>query len=71
MARVAKVKECQYCHAELSRDEVGLSKKLFEPDAKRRKFSCMSCMSEMLEVSVDELKDKIEEFKAEGCKLFG
>ena len=68
---MATAKECQYCHAELSRDEVGLSKKLFEADAKRGKLSCLACLSEMLETSVEELKEKIQEFKSQGCKLFG
>lgn len=68
---MATPKECQYCHAELSRDEIGLNKKLFESEAKRGNCSCMQCMSEMLDVSVDDLRAKIEEFKAEGCKLFG
>ena len=64
-------RECQYCHAELSRDEIGLSKKLFESETKKGKYSCMQCMSEMLEVSKDDLQAKIEEFKRQGCKLFG
>jgi len=68
---MATLKECQYCHAELSRDEVGLSKKLFESETKKGKYSCMQCMSEMLEVSKDDLQAKIEEFKRQGCKLFG
>lgn len=68
---MATVKACQYCHAELSRDEVGLSKKLFEADAKRGRLSCLVCLSEMLETSVEELKEKIQEFKSQGCKLFG
>lgn len=68
---MATPKECQYCHAELSRDEIGLNKKLFEPETKKGKYSCIQCMSEMLEVTQDELKAKIEEFKRQGCKLFG
>ena len=64
-------KECQYCHAELSRDEVGLSKKLFELETKKGKYSCMPCIAAMLEVSQDDLLVKIEEFKRQGCKLFG
>ena len=67
---MASSKTCQYCYADLSKDEVGLSKKLLEADTKRGKFTCINCMSGMLEVSADELKVKIEEFKAEGCKLF-
>lgn len=68
---MATSKECQYCHAELSRDEIGLSKKLFESETKKGKYSCMQCMSEMLEAPIDDLKAKIEEFKRQGCKLFG
>lgn len=64
-------KECQYCHAELSRDEVGLSKKLFELETKKGKYSCMPCIAAMLEVTQDDLLAKIEEFKRQGCKLFG
>lgn len=67
---MATSKECQYCHAELSRDEVGLSKKLFESETKKGRYSCMQCMSEILEVSKDDLQAKIEEFKRQGCKLF-
>ena len=63
-------KECQYCHAELSRDEVGLSKKLFEPETRKGKYSCVSCIAAMLEVTQDDLIAKIEEFKRQGCKLF-
>lgn len=68
---MATPKECQYCRAKLSRDEVGLNKKLFESDAKRGKLSCMMCMAEMLETTVEELQEKINEFKMQGCKLFG
>lgn len=68
---MATPKECQYCHAELSRDEIGLSKKLFESETKKGKYSCMQCLSEMLEVTQDDLHVKIEEFKRQGCKLFG
>ena len=65
---IAKI--CQYCEKPLSRDEIGLSKKLFEPETKRGKFTCLSCMAEMLDVTVEDLLAKIEEFKAAGCKLF-
>lgn len=63
-------KKCQYCGKSLSRDEIGLSRKLFESETKRGKFTCLSCMAETLEVTVDDLLAKIEEFRAQGCKLF-
>lgn len=31
---------------------------------------CLSCLAERLEVTEEELVDKIEEFKEEGCTLF-
>ena len=68
---MAATKTCQYCERALSKDEIGLSKKLFEVESKRGKQTCLTCMAEVLEVSEDDLRDKIEEFKAAGCKLFG
>ena len=70
MTVMPAAKTCQYCHKNLTRDEIGLSKKLFEAETKQRKFTCLSCMAEILEVSVEDLLAKIEEFKAAGCKLF-
>lgn len=67
---MASSKSCQYCKKSLSRDEIGLSRKLFEPESKCGKFSCLSCMAEMLEIPVEDLLEKIEAFKAQGCKLF-
>ena len=64
-------KLCQYCRKTLSRDEVGLSKKLLEPETKNGKFTCITCLAEILEVEQGELHEKVEEFKREGCKLFG
>ncbi len=53
---------------ELSKDEIGLTKKLISKDA--TSFYCMDCLAEYLCVTVEELQDKIEEFKEEGCTLF-
>lgn len=64
-------KFCQYCRKSLSQDEVGLSKKLLEPETKNGKFTCIPCLAEILEVEQEELHEKVEEFKREGCKLFG
>ena len=61
--------KCYVCDKNnLSNDEVGLSKKLINLNT--NKFYCLECLASYLEVSVEELKDKIEEFKAEGCTLF-
>ncbi len=67
---MANRKACQYCRRELVRDEVGLSRKLLERETRKGRFTCLDCMADVLEVPVDELKAKIDDFKAEGCKLF-
>lgn len=67
---MSTAKTCQYCGKDLSQNEIGLSKKLFEPETKLGRFTCLSCMAESLEVTVEDLLAKIEEFKAAGCKLF-
>lgn len=63
-----KVK-CAFCGKEnLSKDEIGLTKKLIDKNIS--KYYCIDCMAEYLDVTAEELYDKIEEFKEEGCKLF-
>ena len=50
--------ECSSCRKKpLSKDEVGICKKL-------------DCLASYLDTTVDDLVEKIEEFKEEGCKLF-
>ena len=62
---------CKICVRELTKDETGLNKKILDGDVKNGIWRCLSCMADYLECDEDELKEKIEEFKAEGCKLFG
>lgn len=52
----------------LDKDTIGINKKLIDENI--NSFYCMDCLAEYLEVSVDDLYDKIEEFKEEGCTLF-
>ena len=61
--------KCQICGKEnLSKNEIGLNKKMLNPNAER--FYCLECLADFFEVTSDELLAKIEEFKAKGCKLF-
>ena len=63
--------QCRYCGKKpLPRDEIGLNKKLFETEAKKKRFMCLHCMADYLDCSEDDLREKIEDFKREGCKLF-
>ena len=52
----------------LNKDTIGINKKLLGENITN--YYCFDCLAEYLECSVEELLDKIEEFKAEGCKLF-
>ena len=62
-------KTCYVCgKSPLTKEEVGLSKKLL--DRKTKQFYCLDCLAEYLEVTTEELNDKVEEFKDEGCTLF-
>ncbi len=61
--------DCVICgKRDLSRDEIGINKKLLGEQVEN--FYCLDCLADYLECTVDELLEKIEEFKEEGCKLF-
>lgn len=59
---------CLVCGRQLTKNEIGLTRKLIDDMA--GKFYCMSCLAVYLDVTEDELRAKIEDFKQEGCKLF-
>lgn len=62
-------KSCYGCGKEaLSKSEIGLTKKLLDENSKR--FYCLDCLAEYLEVDVEILLAKVEEFKEQGCKFF-
>ena len=61
---------CAFCDKErLSKDEVGLNKKLIHRQIER--MMCLACMAAYFETTEEELKEKIAEFKRQGCALFG
>jgi uncharacterized protein YlaI len=60
---------CEVCGRDnIEKDVIALNKKLFNKNIKT--FYCLKCMAENLEVTEEDLLDKIEEFKEEGCTLF-
>jgi len=68
--RGRKIINCAFCEKEyLSRDEIGLNKKLIHQQIER--MMCFSCMAEYFEMTEEELKEMVEEFKRQGCALFG
>jgi uncharacterized protein (DUF1810 family) len=52
----------------LEKNTIGLNKKILGRSV--NKIYCIECLAEYLGVSVEELFNKIEEFKYQGCKLF-
>lgn len=53
---------------DLDRDTIALNKKLFGKN--NESYYCLDCLADYLNVTVEELFEKIEEFKEEGCELF-
>ena len=60
---------CVICgRQELDRDTIEINQKLL--GRKIDNYYCMECLADYLECTVEELQEKIEEFKADGCELF-
>ena len=63
------IKECIACGKDnLSKDTIGINKKMLGKDI--TSFYCMDCLADYLGCTVEDLLEKIEEFKSEGCTLF-
>ena len=52
----------------LDKDIIGINKKLIGKDITN--FYCMNCLADYCCAAVEDLYEKIEEFKEEGCTLF-
>ncbi|NMB09047.1 MAG: hypothetical protein GX981_11755 [Tissierellia bacterium] len=63
------IDKCIACLKEnLDKNTIGINKKLLGESVDT--FYCIDCLADFLDTTVEELKDKIEEFKDEGCDLF-
>lgn len=61
--------ECLACgRKKLDKDTIGINKKLIGRDIKT--FYCIDCLADFLGCTEEDIIDKIEEFKEEGCTLF-
>lgn len=61
-------KTCFVCERKLSRNEIGLCKKILPEHSETY---CIVCLAELLDCTVEDLEYRIEMFKDEGCTLFG
>ena len=52
----------------LDKNILGINKKMLGSNVKT--YYCMECLADYLDTTVEDLNEKIEEFKEEGCKLF-
>lgn len=60
---------CASCGKEaLEKNEIGINMKLLGEQTTA--FYCLDCLADYLGVTVQDILDKIEEFKDQGCKLF-
>ena len=59
---------CVRCGALLTKDDIGLTRKMVNRGAKD--CFCLPCLAEHFQVSQQVLREKIREFRAMGCTLF-
>lgn len=62
------MEKCYICKRKLEKDDTALCKKML--GKKTRQFFCREDLASVLNVTVDSLDEKIEQFKEEGCTLF-
>ena len=68
MSKNKKTYVCSVCGKEpLEKNEVAICKKMLGRQTVY--YFCIDCFAEYLDCSVQDILDKIEEFKAQGCKL--
>jgi hypothetical protein len=63
--------KCRFCEGDIDKDTKALNKKLVNRNQSDDALVCLKCMAETLDCTVDNLRDKIEEYKHSGCTLFG
>ena len=63
-----KKKTCCECGKRLSKDEAALCQKLIDIDTEE--FYCIACLAEYIGCIEQDLREKIQEFKEQGCTLF-
>ena len=59
---------CMQCGKALTYNEVGAYKKFVNRGSTR--FLCKACLAAKLDITVEDIDRKIEQFKLQGCTLF-
>lgn len=59
---------CEDCAIVLDKTQIALNKKLISRQIEN--FLCISCLSQSLGCTEEDLEIKIEEYKEQGCSLF-
>jgi hypothetical protein len=57
-----------HCGSSLQLDVLSLNRKLFGSDSKN--LYCLFCMADLFECAVEDVVNKLDTFKREGCRLF-
>ena len=61
--------KCYICNKEIvDKNIIALNKKLLGLNIKN--FYCLDSLADFFEITTEELLEKIEEFKEQGCKMF-
>ena len=68
MKRNKQIACCSCNKFPLEKDEVGASKKLLGTDMDQ--CYCIDCLAAYLEVTPEDIHEKIQMFKEDGCTLF-
>ncbi len=59
---------CKQCGRKLTRDEIGLHKKMINRGA--TEFLCITCLAAYFDSTEEAMRERIEHFRSEGCLLF-
>ncbi len=62
--------KCRFCGETVDKDSVALNKKMVSRKMPNDSMVCLQCMADTLDCTVEDLRDKIEEYRNEGCRLF-
>lgn len=59
---------CMECGRELTRDEIGLHKKMINRGALQ--YLCITCLAAYYSTTEEHMRERIRHFREQGCTLF-